>query len=146
MLRKATKGDEFGIHHLIVELAIYEKQPNAVIVSAQQLGVHLFEENICDAFVVEQDGEIIGFALYYISYSTWKGKCLYLEDFVVTQKHRGKGHGKALFIKVKEEAQKLEVKRMSWQVLDWNTSAIEFYKSFGAELDPEWLNGKFSVE
>ncbi|MGB0932765.1 MAG: GNAT family N-acetyltransferase [Lishizhenia sp.] len=146
MLRKAVKGDEFGIHKLIVELAVYEKEPNAVIVSAQDLGKHLFDEKICDAFVIDLDGEIIGFALYFISYSTWKGKCLYLEDFVVTQSYRGKGYGKQLFLKVKEEAQILGMKRMSWQVLEWNTSAIEFYKSFEAELDSEWLNGRFSFD
>jgi len=146
MLRRAVKGDELGIHKLIVELAVYEKEPNAVIVSSEELGVHLFEDNICAAFVIEINTEIIGFALYYTSYSTWKGKCLYLEDFVVTEKHRGQGYGKDLFLKVKAEAEKLGVKRMSWQVLDWNESAIDFYKSFGAELDPEWLNGRFSFE
>lgn len=144
MIREANSNDVSRIHDLIVELAVYEKEPDAVTLTKEELAKHLFEEKICSAFVYEVNDTIAGFALYFISYSTWKGKCLYLEDFIVTEEHRGKGYGKELFLKVKETAEQLGMKRMSWQVLDWNEKAIDFYKSQGAELDGEWLNGRFS--
>jgi GNAT superfamily N-acetyltransferase len=146
MIRKALPGDEKAIHALIVELAIYEKEPDAVVNTVEELGKHLFEEKICDAFVAELDGLVVGFALFYTSYSTWKGKCLYLEDFYVSESHRSKGFGSKLFEAVVEEAKDQKVRRMDWQVLDWNTPAIDFYKYKKAELDPEWINGRFSFD
>lgn len=141
-IRKAKPGDEASILRLIQALADYEKSPNEVINTADKLHQDLFIDPCCEAFVALVDNEIIGFALYYFSYSTWKGRCLYLEDFYIDQNQRGKGFGKALFEEVIREARKRNVIRIDWQVLDWNEPAIQFYKQQGADLDPEWINGR----
>lgn len=146
MIRKAKEGDEVAIHGLICELAEYEKAPNDVINTPEAIREHLFQEKICEALVVEIENQIIGFALYYTSYSTWKGKCLYLEDFYIKPEFRGTGFGSKLFDKVVQIAKDKGVKRMDWQVLDWNTPAIEFYKRKNATLDEEWINGRFFFE
>lgn len=143
MIREARIGDENAIHNLICELAEYEKAPNDVINSPEAIREHLFTEKICEALVVEINHQIIGFALYYTSYSTWKGKCLYLEDFYLKPEFRGSGFGSKLFDRVVEIARERKVKRMDWQVLDWNTPAIDFYKRKNAILDEEWINGRF---
>lgn len=142
-IREAKIGDEEAIHGLISELALYEKAPNEVTNTVEKLRVDLFVDRVCEALVVEnEDSEIVGFALYYRSYSTWKGRCLYLEDFYIKQEFRRGGIGSELFIRVVEIAKKWEVRRMDWQVLDWNEPAIEFYKKQQAVLDPEWVNGR----
>ncbi len=141
-IRKAIQGDENAIFDLIKELALYEKAAEQVTNTNEQLGIDLFRENICDVIVAIKDNKIIGFALYYISYSTWKGKCLYLEDFYVQEKHRKFGAGGMLFDKVIEIAMELSVKRMDWQVLEWNELALDFYKKRNATLDSEWINGR----
>lgn len=142
-IRTAHRGDEFAIMELIQALALYEKAPDEVVNTAEDLGVHLFDEKICDALVVEEDGKIVGFALYYTNYSTWKGKCLYLEDFFILPEYRRSGIGSQLFDKVVEIAKERGVKRMDWQVLEWNEPAINFYQKKKAVLDPEWINGRF---
>lgn len=142
-IRAAKSGDEAAIHGLISELAVYEKAPEEVTNTIEQLHVDLFVDAVCEALVVENDQhEIIGFALYYQSYSTWKGRCLYLEDFYIQPEFRRGGIGSRLFQEVVEIARKWGVKRMDWQVLDWNEPAIEFYKKQQALLDPEWINGR----
>lgn len=142
-IRKAQRGDEFAIMELIHALALYEKAPDAVVNTAEELGVHLFDEGICDAIVACEMDLIVGFALYFTNYSTWKGKCLYLEDFYVLPQYRQTGIGSQLFDAVVEIAKSRGVKRMDWQVLDWNQPAINFYKKKEAILDPEWINGRF---
>jgi GNAT superfamily N-acetyltransferase len=142
-IRRAQRGDEFAIMELIHALALYEKAPDAVVNTAQELGVHLFDEGICDAIVACEKDLIVGFALYFTNYSTWKGKCLYLEDFYVLPEYRQTGIGSQLFDAVVQIAKSRGVKRMDWQVLDWNTPAINFYKKKEAILDPEWINGRF---
>ncbi len=143
MIRPAQPGDEKAIHALIVELAIYEREPDAVINTPEQLFHDLFEDSICEALVVENaKGEIVGFALYYTSYSTWKGRCLYLEDFYVLPDFRRGGIGHELFQAVVDIAKERGVKRMDWQVLEWNDPALSFYKKQNAILDPEWINGR----
>ncbi|UTW65083.1 GNAT family N-acetyltransferase [bacterium SCSIO 12643] len=144
IVRKGTPADLPRLLELIVELAVYEKEPNAVEVTIDELEKDGFGENsIFDFFVAEIDGVIQGIALYYFKYSTWKGKCLFLEDIVVNEKFRGKGIGKVLFDQVVNVAAEHHCKRMEWQVLKWNTPAIEFYKNkFDAQLDAEWLNGR----
>lgn len=142
-IRKAQRGDEFAIMELIHALALYEKAPDAVVNTAEELGVHLFDEGICDAIVACEQERIVGFALYFTNYSTWKGKCLYLEDFYVLPEFRQTGVGSQLFDEVVQIAKSRGVKRMDWQVLDWNTPAINFYKKKEAILDPEWINGRF---
>ena len=99
---------------------------------------------IFDFFVAQENDVIIGMALYYFKYSTWKGKCLFLEDIIVTESQRGKGIGKLLFDKIIEVSKETNVRRMEWQVLDWNTPAINFYKKYAATLDGEWINGKLT--
>ena len=141
-IRPAKKGDENAIMELIQALAEYEKAPEQVVNTAEALGQHLFDEQICKALVVENDQKIIGFALYFTNYSTWKGKCLYLEDFYVLPEYRGNGIGSTLFDAIVEIAQKTGVKRMDWQVLEWNEPAIKFYEKKNAVLDPEWVNGR----
>lgn len=142
LIRQAKQGDEGAIMELIRGLALYEKAPDEVVNTAVDLGKHLFDEKICDALVVEEGGQIVGFALYYTNYSTWKGKCLYLEDFYVLPEHRRSGIGSRLFDEVVQIAKDRGVKRMDWQVLDWNEPAINFYKKKNAVLDPEWINGR----
>jgi GNAT superfamily N-acetyltransferase len=146
ILRKATKGDEYAILGLIKELAEYEREPDAVINTAEQLSVDLFDDQVCESFVLEKEEKMIGFALFYTAYSTWKGRCLYLEDFYVQPEYRRSGAGKMLFNQVVEEAKARGVKRMDWQVLEWNEPAINFYKKSGAILDPEWVNGRLFFE
>ncbi|MEN9442253.1 MAG: hypothetical protein RLZ33_2330 [Bacteroidota bacterium] len=143
MIREARKGDEQAIMDLIHGLALYEKAPEQVVNTAEDLAIHLFEEKICEAIVAEKDKQIVGFALYYMNYSTWKGKCLYLEDFYVLPELRGEGIGSLLFDRVVEIAKDRGVKRMDWQVLEWNEPAIQFYQKKDAVLDSEWINGRF---
>jgi GNAT superfamily N-acetyltransferase len=143
LIRSAHVGDETAIHGLIQALADYEKAPNEVINTPEQLRIDLFQDAVCEALVVENEaGLIVGFALYYTSYSTWKGRCLYLEDFYVLPEFRRGGLGSQLFQRVVSIAKERGMKRMDWQVLEWNTPAIEFYKQHDALLDPEWLNGR----
>lgn len=142
IIRPAIKGDEFEIMNLIKALAEYEKAPEQVTNTAEDLGKHLFDEKICDALVVQEGEKIVGFALYYTNYSTWKGKCFYLEDFFVLPEYRRGGIGSLLFDEVVKIAKGRKVKRMDWQVLDWNEPAINFYKKKNAVLDPEWINGR----
>lgn len=143
MIREARKGDEQAIMDLIHGLALYEKAPEQVVNTAEDLAIHLFEEKICEAIVAEKDKQIVGFALYYTNYSTWKGKCLYLEDFYVLPELRGEGIGSLLFDRVVEIAKDRGVKRMDWQVLEWNEPALKFYQKKAAVLDSEWINGRF---
>jgi GNAT superfamily N-acetyltransferase len=132
-----------AVWNLIRELAIYEKAEHEFINTVDQLTKDGFGPNeVFDCIVAEVGSQVIGFALYYTSYSTWKGKCLYLEDFLVTEAWRGKGIGKLLFDRVFQEAKDRNVGRFEWQVLDWNEPAINFYKKYDAILDEEWLNGK----
>lgn len=146
-IRAARLGDEEAIHGLISELAVYEKAPNEVSNTVEKLKVDLFVDAVCEALVVENDElKVVGFALYYQSYSTWKGRCLYLEDFYIQPEFRRGGIGSRLFHEVVEIAKKWGVKRMDWQVLDWNEPAIEFYKKQQAVLDPEWVNGRLFFE
>jgi GNAT superfamily N-acetyltransferase len=141
-IRSAQCGDEVKIMELIHALADYEKAPNEVINTAANLHNDLFEKKICHAIVAELKGEIVGFALYYFAYSTWKGQCLYLEDLFVQPRLRQHGIGKQLFAHIVSIAKISKVKRMDWQVLAWNEPALEFYKKQGALLDDEWVNGR----
>jgi GNAT superfamily N-acetyltransferase len=144
-IRKAVAEDMPAVHGLVCELAAYERAPEQVKTSAEEFVRDGFGDRAWfDCLVaVLPNGQIIGFALFYTNYSTWKGKCLYLEDFIVSEEFRGIGAGKALFEAVVEEAKRRKVRRMDWQVLEWNEPAIHFYKKYDAILDPEWLNGRF---
>ncbi|HWY12949.1 MAG TPA: GNAT family N-acetyltransferase [Bacteroidia bacterium] len=144
-IRTGEKADLPNILNLIKELADYEKAPAEVEVTVSEMENWGFGENkLFDFFVAEQNEVIVGLALFYYKYSTWKGKCLFLEDIIVTEKLRGKGIGKNLFDKIVEVAKKEKVRRLEWQVLNWNKPAIKFYEKYNANLDPEWLNGKLT--
>lgn len=141
VIRRAGKEDCSRLMELIRELAVYEKAPQAVTVSREHFEESGFGDHpVWWAFVAESNGLIIGFALYYIRYSTWKGQRMYLEDIIVTEKMRGKGVGKLLFDRLIPEARERGLNGIMWQVLEWNTPAIEFYKKYNATFDPEWIN------
>ncbi|MCH2224083.1 MAG: GNAT family N-acetyltransferase [Crocinitomicaceae bacterium] len=141
-VREAKPGDEYVIMKLIHGLAAYEKASEEVKNNPESLAKDLFESKLCEAIVLEEDESIIGFALYYTSYSTWRGPCLYLEDLYVVPEKRGQNAGKLLFDQVVAICKKRKFRRMDWQVLDWNEPAIEFYKKVNATLDSEWINGR----
>ena len=141
-IREAKPGDEQCIHELVCALAVYEKAPKEVVNTPAQLAIDLFESKICYAYVAQENNAVIGFALYYISYSTWKGKSLYLEDLFVIPDRRKDGVGGLLFDKVVETAKRWKVKRMDWKGLDWNEPALNFYKKKEAHLDSGWVNGR----
>jgi GNAT superfamily N-acetyltransferase len=142
VIRKAIKEDCPRLLELITELAVYEKAPQEVTVSLNHFEESGFGQNpVWWAFAAEAEGKVEGFALYYIRYSTWKGQRMYLEDIIVTEKMRGKGLGKLLFDALIEEAKEKKLSGITWQVLDWNEPAINFYKKYyNAYLDPEWIN------
>lgn len=141
-IRAARKEDVPAILGLIRELAIYENAPNEVENTVEQLTIDLFEDKLCEAIVAVIDDVVVGFALFYSSYSTWKGRCIYLEDLYVQEAYRRHKIGDALFETVRKIAIDRKCKRMDWQVLDWNEPAIKFYEKKNALLDPEWMNGR----
>ncbi len=143
ILRRGVEADLPQVLALIKELAVYEKAPDAVtntLAAMQRDGFG--PAPIFGFFVLEnQAAGIIGLALFYTAYSTWKGRMLYLEDLVVTEAARRGGFGRLLFDAVVAEARTTGAVRLKWQVLDWNESAISFYKKLGANIESEWLNG-----
>lgn len=146
-IRKGVQEDMVAVHALITELAIYEREPNAVIISVDDLKRHGFSEQRFHCFVAEhKKSGIVGMALYYSRYSTWKGPTLHLEDLYVKPEFRKGGLGKELFDKVVDEAAKQNVGRMEWTVLEWNEHALNFYKKYNATLDPEWHLGTLTRE
>ena len=140
-LRKAKKEDCIRLLELIQELAEYERAPAEVTVSLEEFIDSGFGKHpVWEAFVVESDGVIQGMALFYIRYSTWKGRRIYLEDIIVTENMRGRGYGQMLFNKVWETCLERNYSGMVWQALDWNTPAIDFYKKYPVDFDAGWLN------
>ena len=142
-IRKGLKGDLPQVLGLIQELATYEKAPAEVAVTIEEMERDGFGENpIFKYYVAEVDGKIVGISLYYIKYSTWKGKCVFLEDIIVTEPYRKYGIGKKLFDEVVKVAKEMKVRRMEWQVLEWNEPAIKFYEKVNSHFDGEWVNCK----
>ncbi len=140
-VRRAVREDCPRLMELIMELAVFEKAPEAVTVTEE----HFVESGLGAspvwwAFVAEENGIILGFALYYIRYSTWKGQRLYLEDIIVTEQARGRGIGTMLMDRLIIEAKEKKFSGMMWQVLDWNEAAIRFYKKYQASFEEEWMN------
>jgi len=138
-IREANEDDMPQVLRLVKELAAFEKEEDAVEVSADDLVVAGFgKEKLFHCFVGEADGQIVGMALVYPRYSTWKGPVIHLEDLIVTERMRGSGLGSALLTEVVKYGGNLGVKRISWEVLDWNEPAIKFYESNGAKVMRDW--------
>ncbi len=138
-IRNAEAGDMPSVWKLIHELAVYEKEPDAVEISAEDLRAHGFRKDpLFHCFVAEADEQIIGMALVYPRYSTWKGPVIHLEDLIVTEAYRGKGIGGKLLDAVVRYGHEKGVKRICWDVLDWNESAIGFYEEKGAKVLRDW--------
>jgi GNAT superfamily N-acetyltransferase len=124
---------------LIQELAIFEKEPDAVVVTVDDLVRDGFSEQpLFQCFVAEVENEIIGMALFYYRYSTWKGKTIHLEDLIVKESKRGTGAGFALYKEIIQQGKAENVRRIEWNVLDWNTPAIDFYEKSGAKVLGDW--------
>jgi GNAT superfamily N-acetyltransferase len=146
-LRRAVREDCPRMLELVHELAVYERAPYEVTVTPEHFTESGFGPNpVWWAFVAEDAGRIVGFALYYIRFSTWKGQRMYLEDFIVTDECRGKGIGKLLFDRLIEEAREKGWQAIVWQVLKWNDPAINFYKKYNASFDGEWFNCAVEVK
>jgi GNAT superfamily N-acetyltransferase len=146
IIRKGNKNDIDSIFDLIIELAVYENGREFVTNTKEKMIEDGFGDHpLYYVYVAELDHQIIGFALYYFRYSTWKGKRLYLEDLLVTEKQRKKGIGQLLFNVLIEEANKMNCSGLNWQVLDWNSSAISFYERNKATIDSQWLNGAIDM-
>ncbi len=146
-IRTATKIDLPQVLDLVKELALYEKAPHEVTITLDELEKDGFGEHpLYWIILAENEDGIVGMSFYYIRYSTWKGKCLYLEDIVVKEEYRGQKIGKVLFEETIKAAKAMDAKLMNWQVLDWNEPALNFYKKFNAELDGEWINGKLRFD
>lgn len=145
LVRKGTPADVPAVLGLIKELALYEKAPLEVTnTEADMLRDGFGTEPAYRLLVAEWEGRVVGMAIYFIKYSTWKGKGVYLDDIVVTESMRGNGIGAQLFAEVMRDAVSLNAKQMHWQVLDWNEPAIRFYKRYGCDFDSEWINCKFN--
>lgn len=146
-IRKGTIQDMPRVLELIKELAVFEKQPDAVIVTVADLERDGFGQHpLFQIVVAEVDGEIPGIALFYNRYSTWKGKTIHLEDLIVSEKYRGSGIGMQLYKAVMQEAKNQNVRRVEWNVLDWNTPAISFYEKTGAVVFKDWLVAQMDEE
>lgn len=142
MIRKGRSEDMGAILTLIKELAVFEKAEDEVNVDSMYMEkAFTMKPQAFDFFVYEKDQSIIGLALFYYRYSTWKGRRLYLEDLIISKNYRGKGLGEKLLSTVVEYAKETDCSGVMWQVLDWNKSAIDFYEAkFAARLDSEWVN------
>jgi GNAT superfamily N-acetyltransferase len=138
-IRKGNPDDMKAVLELIQDLANFEKEPEAVVVTVEDLVRDGFgPAPLFDVFVAEVESEVVGIALYYYRYSTWKGKTIHLEDLIVKEKMRGTGLGYALYSEVIKQGKKDKVRRIEWNVLDWNTPAVEFYKKSGAKILDDW--------
>jgi GNAT superfamily N-acetyltransferase len=145
IIRKGTRDDLPSVLRLIRELALFEKAPEEVTNSLEAMERDGFGQNPVFGFhVAEENNVIVGMALYFVKYSTWKGKGLYLDDLIVTESCRGRGIGRALFDAFMMEAKMIKANQVHWQVLDWNEPAIEFYRKMNASIDATWLDCKMS--
>ncbi len=142
IIRQIEPKDVAAVMGLIRGLAEYEKDLGSVKNTTEKLQADIFDHKHCDSLVGEVDGKVVGFALYYTSYSTWKGPCLYLEDLFVLPEHRSTGLGSKLFDSLVDKARTGGAARMDWQVLDWNQPAIDFYERKNATIDRDWFNGR----
>lgn len=145
-IRPAQVTDCPRMLELVQELAAYERAPDEVTIEIEHFMESGFGANpVYWAIVAEAEGQVIGFALYYVRFSTWKGQKMYLEDILVTETWRGKGIGTLLMDELIKIAREKSFKGITWQVLDWNEPAINFYKRYNASFDPEWVNATIDV-
>lgn len=140
-IRKANLEDLSIVHQLVRELAIYEKAEHEFIASLEDYQ-NGFNEDDFFVLLAEMNKEVVGMALYYYTYSTWKGKMMYLEDFIVKKEYRQQGIGTKLFTTFLEDAKLKKCRMVKWQVLDWNETALRFYEKQEATIEKEWWNGK----
>ena len=139
-IRMAERQDLAAIHDLVRELAIYEQAEEEFVASLEDYQTD-FDNQVFEVLLAEEAGVITGMALYYMTYSTWKGKRIYLEDLIVTEEERGQGAGKMLFDSIIQKGLEEGCSGMMWQVLDWNEPAINFYKKYyNATIDEQWFN------
>ncbi len=144
-IRKGKKADLAEVLELIKELAVFEKAPDEVTNTLADLEKDGFgHKPVFELVVAEENGKLVGMAIYFIKYSTWKGKGIYLEDIIVKESHRLRGIGKKLFNAVIDEAKTFGAKQLHWQVLDWNTPAIRFYDQYKPSFDKGWVNCKMN--
>ena len=149
IIRHGDEKDIPGMFKLVKELSEFERAPDAVVNTEQMLREDGFgKHSIYKVFIAEEvaTGDVIGMALYYTAYSTWKGKILYLDDLIVTGQFRKFGIGKRLLNEVIKEAELRGVNQMRWQVLEWNEPAIKMYEKLGVTFDAEWIDCKMSKE
>lgn len=139
IIRKATKKDTTDILALIQHLADFEKEPEAVVITVEELEKDGFgEQPLYQTYIAEIKGKVVGMALYYYRYSTWKGKTIHLEDLIVFEDYRKQNIGRALYDAVLQQAYKEKIRRVEWNVLDWNTPARDFYINTGADILKGW--------
>ncbi len=146
-IREGTEQDIPQVLKLIHELAVFEREPNAVKTSIDSMLKDGFgAQPVFGMFVAEVQSTIVGASIYYYRYSTWRGRCLYLEDLIVTESYRGQGIGQQLFSRIVRKAKEDECQGISWQVLNWNQPALDFYGKYGAKSEAQWLNCSLSRE
>lgn len=141
LIRPATEADIPAIHALVRELAAYENEPEAVFTTPEEY-LEDFRKGLFESQVAEMDGRVVGMILYFMMYSSWKGKMLYLDDFVITESHRRYGIGQKLFDAFVEEGRRRGCRLVKWQVLDWNEPALQFYRKNEATIETNWWNCK----
>jgi GNAT superfamily N-acetyltransferase len=147
IIRKGKRKDIQQVYDLVLELAIYENGLDEVKTSVQQMEEDGFgQDPVFEFFVAENKKGIVGLSLYYYRYSTWKGKLLYVEDLIVTERHRRSGLGTRLMEATIKEAQQQNCKGIHWQVLEWNEPALAFYKKYNPVLDGEWINCRIDID
>ena len=140
-IRKGKPTDVEAAYDLVYQLAVFEKEPESLIATRDMYHA-AFQNGDFDFFIAEYDEKIVGMALFYQAFSTWRGKMLHLEDFIVLPEYRNKGIGQALFDRFVHTARALDCKMVKWEVLDWNDGAIRFYKRNNATIETRWWNGK----
>jgi len=145
IIRKATQQDIAAIYNMVYELAVFEKEPDALKIGIKDYE-EAFSEKLIDSIVTELHGEIIGITVFYMTFSTWRGKCLYLEDFFVKPEYRKLGIGQKLFDAYIAEAKSKGARQAKWQVLDWNDVGLNFYSRNNAIIEKNWWNGKLYFE
>jgi ribosomal protein S18 acetylase RimI-like enzyme len=145
IIRTGTEADIPAVHGLMYELAVYENAPEAVETTVEEYLTD-FQNGLFENLVAEMDGKVVGMMLFYMAYSSWKGKMIYLDDFVVSEAYRRYGVGQKLFDAFLAESQKRGCRLVKWQVLDWNEPAINFYKKNSAIIEEGWWNVKFFLK